>query len=76
MKLFIVIYLAGRIGGTVGPHPYDYEECVDRAAWQQTQCVENPASPYGCAEISFTCEWHMDRPANDPEAGSRLNRDT
>lgn len=31
MKLFLIIYAAGKIGGVVGPLPYDLAECQVRA---------------------------------------------
>lgn len=29
-KVFMVIYVAGKIGGSVGPLPYDFKECLAR----------------------------------------------
>lgn len=29
-KLFLVFYLAGKVGGSVGPLPYDMKECLAR----------------------------------------------
>lgn len=31
MKIWFVIFVAGKIGGTVGPVPYDMAECQSRA---------------------------------------------
>lgn len=32
MKLFLILYAAGKIGGIAGPLPYDLAECQKRAA--------------------------------------------
>jgi hypothetical protein len=52
-KLYIVIRVAGLIGGTVGPLPYDQAECERRIA-------EFNAKAEGHA--AFTCEFHTERP--------------
>ena len=32
MKLWFVVYIGSQIGGSVGPLPYDMDECLRRAA--------------------------------------------
>ena len=72
MKLFMIIVLAGKIGGNAGPLPYDMEECESRALELRLQCTDKPENPYRCAEIEFKCEWREHRPINDPTAGDRM----
>ncbi len=70
MNLFIVIYIAGQIGGTVGPLPYGMEECQLRAATQWSKGDPNIVTPQGYTmqDIRLTCGWHEVRPGNDPDA--------
>lgn len=70
-KLYIVIYLAGHIGGTVGPLPYGFEECDRRAAEQMATADPSVVTPQGyrASDVKLVCEWHETRPGNDPEAG-------
>lgn len=55
MKLFMIILLHGKIGGVVGPLPYDLEECERRAAEFQEE--QNPVSP-----LIFKCVESKTRP--------------
>lgn len=78
MKLFMVIYMAGKIGGTVGPLGVGMEECMLQTVYlnQQAQtALQTGLSIKGdvltddekkrIASISFTCEYHMERPVNN-----------
>lgn len=61
MKLWMVIYLAGKIGGVAGPLPYDLAECQSRIADMQHEARQPPAS----LGLSFKCEFHEARPVMD-----------
>lgn len=69
MKLYIVIYIAGLIGGTVGPLPYGIAECESRATELNALPRPNVVTPQGytAADVLFACEWHATRPENDPK---------
>lgn len=75
MKLYMVIYIAGLIGGTAGPLPYGEDECHARADAMLvgTNDVETPQG-YSRKDIRFACEWHNRRPDNDPKAGAPRER--
>jgi hypothetical protein len=66
MKLFVVIYIAGQIGGTVGPVPYDMDECRVRAAEMYGTIDPATRTPQGITkqDVRFECELHAQRPAN------------
>lgn len=72
MKLYIVIYLAGLVGGTVGPLPYGFDECQRRAAEKQAEADPSVVTPQGyrASDVKLVCEWHSTRPGDDPKAGS------
>lgn len=67
MKLFMVIYFAGQIGGTVGPLPYGIEECRTRAADIMSNAKQDVVTPegYTARDVKFECEFHRERPANE-----------
>lgn len=44
MKLWLVVYMFGEIGGVAGPLPYDMVECRTRAAALQAGVAERIAS--------------------------------
>jgi hypothetical protein len=71
MKLYIVIYLAGLIGGTIGPLPYDMEECQRRVAAEMAQVDPTITTPNGFSakDVRLACEWHEVRPGTQPGAG-------
>lgn len=71
MKLYIVIYMAGLIGGTVGPLPYDEAECRRRIDALTAQIDPTITTPEGFSSknVRFACEWHAVRPNNQPGAG-------
>ena len=63
MKLFMVIYVSGLIGGTIGPLPYDETECERRAVRLMNLCdPTKTAHGRTCADIRFKCERHNSRP--------------
>jgi hypothetical protein len=63
-KLWIVVRIAGDVGGTVGPLPYGMEECQYRAAHFMDYADPHVVTPQGymVKDVSFTCEWHPRRP--------------
>lgn len=71
MKLYMIIYVAGLIGGTVGPLPYGMDECERRVGGMKDGADRSVISPegYTADDIHFVCEWHTVRPGNDPRAG-------
>lgn len=73
MKLYIVVYIAGLIGGTVGPLPYGPDECARRVAEQHAALNRDLTTPQGFTwrDIRFECEWHAVRPDNHPSAGKQ-----
>ena len=76
MKLYIVIYLLGKVSGVVGPVPYGMGECHKRlepikAQWSraaETGYSEEQKRPLTADEWStlktmeFKCEEHMLKP--------------
>ena len=66
MKLYMVIYLAGQIVGTVGPLPYDAKLCEQRAAEKMAEADHTVTTPEGFTtkDVRLTCEWHAIRPEN------------
>ena len=64
MSLFLVIYILGKVGGTVGPLPYGADECKTRAAEMVAEARDNPASKIRLADVRIVCEFHAVRPAN------------
>lgn len=54
MKLFLVVYLNGVLGGWAGPLPYGIEECTARAEVFQ---AEDDARD---GPLLFRCEWRSD----------------
>lgn len=67
MKLYMVIYFAGVIGGTVGPLPYGIEECQDRAAEIMAGANQDVVTPdgYTARDVKFECEFHEQRPVTE-----------
>lgn len=76
MKLWIIIYVAGQIGGSVGPVPYDVAECNSRAASYKQQidkAIAEGKTPDGkpipadqmskLRLIHIACEYRDERPA-------------
>ena len=68
LKLFLLIWVNGYIGGVAGPLPYDEAECLRRAADFQARADAVGPNTEGYAELEFRCEWHAERPEmNLPE---------
>lgn len=67
MNLFFVIYVAGVLGGTVGPLPYGMEECQRRAAEMWSGFKPGVLTPEGLTrdDVVFKCEFHDQRPSNE-----------
>lgn len=78
MKLFMVIYMASKIGGTVGPLEAGMEECMRQALYLNQQAhtaLQTGMSVTGkvltdtekerIASMRFACEYHVTRPKND-----------
>ena len=72
MRLYIVIYLAGLVGGTVGPLPYDEAECERRVSAQMASLDRGVTTPsgYTADDVDLRCEWHTERPILNPKAGN------
>lgn len=76
MKLWLVVYAAGQLGGSWGPLPYGMEECQARAAelrQMQVDTLERGTSDEtgepltdeqraSVADMTVDCEWHETRP--------------
>lgn len=75
MNLWIVVYSGFHVAGSVGPLPYDMNECLARAAEKNTELQAqvaagkdregNPISSElaaRAAQIKFVCEHHEERP--------------
>ena len=51
MKLFLVILVAGKVGGSVGPLPCDMAECLTRAGELQDKAVKAWDNPEIVAKL-------------------------
>ena len=69
MKLYLVVYTIGVIGGVFGPLPYDEPECRARAAEWTQEAVASAAKLDMPMLLNFECEWHSKRPALPREMG-------
>lgn len=69
--LYMMIYLAGQLVGTVGPLPYDMDECLYRADKKWHEGKPDVVTPDGLTmrDIKLTCEYHESRPK--PEGAVR-----
>ena len=80
MKLFLIIYAAGNVAGSVGPLPYGLDECVahrDAMRGNQSAIIESggyratgekvsDADMAVLRSLSFECEYRSERPDIDP----------
>lgn len=79
MKLWLVLYAAGQVGGTWGPLPYDMNRCIevreerraDLQKWIDTKTSDKgEAIPEKMLDNlktwRFECERHNDRPGLGP----------
>lgn len=63
MKIYLVVYVAGKIIGFTGPVPYTMEDCARRALAQDEACIDGA---FRCADIRHKCEYHTEAPRIDP----------
>lgn len=67
MKLWLIVYVAGQIGMTVGPLPYGMDECLvradDKLAEIHDESRGNVTKETVAATITIKCEWSELRPA-------------
>lgn len=72
LKIFMVIYISGHVGGSVGPLPYDMKECLARRL-QPVSNIEQAQkwtfihhgirrSDGDGNEVKMVCEERADRP--------------
>lgn len=64
MKLFMLIYLGGILVGSIGPLPYDKEECEARAADKMAGGNPEVVTPDGwrLKDIEIKCDYFDGRP--------------
>lgn len=82
LSLFLIIYAAGTVGGTIGPLPYGLDECERHAQSMRAQITArlatgryedgtaikaNPGMAERAKSMTFTCEYRASR----PEIGSK-----
>lgn len=63
MKLYMIVYIAGKVAGFTGPLDYGMVECQHRAALQNAACVNGTIK---CQDILQVCEWSVGQPTIDP----------
>lgn len=70
LELYMVIYMAGHVAGTIGPLPYDMEECKHRAEelWAKGHADRVTPDGFTMKDVKFVCEKHTIRPKNDDES--------
>jgi hypothetical protein len=66
MQLYLIIYIAGLIGGVVGPLPFAMEECERRAAQARADPSAITPGGFSASDVRLACEWHTTRPESDP----------
>jgi len=83
MKLFLIIYVSGNIGGSVGPLPYELDVCVmHRDAMRANQSAIIASGGHKATgekvsdddmailmSLSFECEYRSDRPDIEADIG-------
>jgi hypothetical protein len=59
MKLFLVIYFLGKVGGYIGPLPYTFEECKENAEEIIEQLDADVTTPQGHThkDVAIACEY-------------------
>ncbi len=72
MPLYLVIYIAGLVGATIGPLPMTLPECLKFAAYEAAQMDTKITTPqgYSSKDIRFSCEMVAVPPDVDPQAGA------
>ncbi len=66
MKLFMIVYIAGKMGLIVGPITTSFEDCQDHAE----QLINAPAIDDLTAEglgVAISCEYHDSKPEIEVE---------
>lgn len=63
-KLYILIYLAGKLVGTIGPLPYGMDECHERIAEKMATVNSDEFKRRAAREsdLNLRCEFHETRP--------------
>lgn len=64
MKLFIVVYLATNLAATIGPVPYDMEECQARVEEEMSiiNADQKKKDVADAEKLVMRCEYHEERP--------------
>jgi len=62
VKLFVVWYIVGALGGAVGPMKMTFAECEKSLPGLRAYLVEQGAAPRALA-LDMRCEWHRRWPA-------------
>lgn len=64
MNAYVVIYVAGMIGATVGPLPYGKDQCEFRVKEILETSGPNVVTVdgYSAKDIKIACEYHKKRP--------------
>lgn len=72
MKLYMVLYILGKVAGVWGPLHYDETECKARiedmikSAHDSEQAKTSDGKPLHLKDVRFACETKQDRPSLDP----------
>lgn len=69
VKLYMLLVVAGEIGGTFGPLPYDMAECLLRAEERAVE-VSVAAKEKGLPDPGFT--WRCVERAERPQLGDKF----
>jgi hypothetical protein len=66
VSLYVVIYSLNQVGGSIGPLPYDMNECQERAAAIYESLDANKAAEDGITrkDVRLACEFREVRPEN------------
>lgn len=63
MKLYMIVYIAGKVAGFNGPLDVSLEDCIHEAKIQDAVCI---VGAYKCSDIRHACEWRTGQPPLDP----------
>jgi hypothetical protein len=66
-KLYVLIYLAGKLVGTIGPLPYEMDECLERSSEKMTIINRDTFKRDGshANDLELRCEYRLTRPVLD-----------